>query len=729
MTNRLSITFKIGFSFAIIGFILVSLLTLKTNRDTRELMAQRDDIATQISIDPVFRREQVVFNLLESTAQQITANPQVTQLLYERDSEALSQIALPALDQMSRFGIDVYMFHLPDGTALLRAHAPQHTDPEISHPRPMVNDVHHHQHSVTGIEQCSEIVAYRHIEPIFHEGEYIGAIELGTVLGKEILEIWQRAVGGHWSLFALAEDGAELLHRSDECTREVCASAHQEIIDDMRHGKNVFLELRNYQIQFIPLQSYCGEYQWFLQRSYDNSAIISKNRQQITSTIMTGLLIVALYSALVYLVLRYLLRPLGELVGKAQLWAKGELNRPVQIDSADEIGTLAKAMESMRREIYQSREQLLAYSAEKEQSYRTLFEHSPEGVLILDHQLRIVDCNSAAAKMLGETPSRMTGRTPLDFSPIRQPVGGDSRERFPYYVQKALAGEICRFEWTYRDTEGDDIIAEVILSHLGIHSRDNLLMLCRNNTQLQRLEQEKKMQEFTLIQSAKMAEIGSIVGSIAHQWRQPLNNLNIIAQSMQMLHESKELTEKEINKSIDDITQVLDFMTETIDSFTDFFKPSTTVTVFELCRSVKRVLDVIQGQMSSDKVQVEFHCHQPVQVEGLPGEFQQVILNLLNNAREAIIEQNHGDGGHITINIDMIDNRAMLRITDSGPGIPRELLPDKLFEPFLTTKGDQGTGIGLAMSRTILEKINGTITAHNEAKGACFVITIPLAKS
>ncbi|MBB5020791.1 PAS domain S-box protein [Desulfurispira natronophila] len=367
----------------------------------------------------------------------------------------------------------------------------------------------------------------------------------------------------------------------------------------------------------------------------------------------------------------------------------------------------------------------VARRMETEQSYQALVENSPEGILLMDSECRFVSANPAAARMLMMEPQQLQGLTPLDISPSQQPDGLSSDQKLQQAVERVSQDKVTQLEWTHLDELGDEVLTEVVISKLDRESSGCMLVLWRDITEVRRLQHERQLQEVALTQQSKMAELGNMMGAIAHQWKQPLNNIALHMQYLPELYEDGKLTSEELERATSRIMELLKFMATTIEDFRNFFKPSGDLEAFDLHRSVVDVVEIIKGQLVKDTVTVNIADTPNCRIQGRRGEFQQVVLNILNNAREAIVEQKPLCR-EIDISFQLDDSFVGVTICDHAGGIPAHLLPDKLFNPFVSTKGQQGTGIGLSLSRSIIEKMNGSVTAHNSDDGACFYIQFPL---
>ncbi len=241
-------------------------------------------------------------------------------------------------------------------------------------------------------------------------------------------------------------------------------------------------------------------------------------------------------------------------------------------------------------------------------------------------------------------------------------------------------------------------------------------------------KKEKEQNKKLLVQHSKLAGLGEMIGSIAHQWKQPLNSLGLIIQDMPEAYEYGEVDKAYLDNVVDISMEQIDFMTRTIEDFRNFFKPSLKEERFDITDSVNDITKLLAPQFHSKEIGLTVDNRLTGQtVNGIKNEFDQVVFNLLNNAKEAIIEA--GVDGKISILLEPKDNTVSLTVTDNGGGVDAVIL-EKVFEPYATSKGESGTGIGLYMAKTIIEEhMHGTITLENIDGGARFTITLPQSET
>ncbi|MBN2825249.1 MAG: hypothetical protein JXQ76_08000, partial [Campylobacterales bacterium] len=255
--------------------------------------------------------------------------------------------------------------------------------------------------------------------------------------------------------------------------------------------------------------------------------------------------------------------------------------------------------------------------------------------------------------------------------------------------------------------------------------RDNLNGLNQNlNSKVKEKLKELREQEQLLIQQSKLAAMGEMIGSIAHQWRQPLNLLSLKKDLLILSYEKGELNEAflvEYDKSINDTIQ---YMSKTIDDFRNFFKPSKQKEYFDIVEAIDAIVNMIQVQLNQQGIELTIHSKsETIEFYGYPNEFKQVIINLIKNAQDAIDSQNIR--GKIDIYLATNETSITIKVADNAGGVPKDI-GSKIFEPYFTTKFQkQGTGLGLYMSKSIIERnMNGGLSVENQNDGAVFTITL-----
>ncbi len=242
-----------------------------------------------------------------------------------------------------------------------------------------------------------------------------------------------------------------------------------------------------------------------------------------------------------------------------------------------------------------------------------------------------------------------------------------------------------------------------------------------------KLERERQVQEAILIQQSKMAALGEMIGAIAHQWKQPINIISLFAQNTLDMLEYDEVDIEKFKQDERHIIQQVEFMAQTIDDFKNFFSPTKEVSSFDPYEAIKITLRILAAPLKKRSIEVTVDTANNKNVVGYPNELRHAIFNIINNAKD-VLEERKIKSPKIEIRFESKDNMQIIYIKDNGGGIDSALLPDKLFEPYITTKGEKGTGVGLQICKIVIEKnMNGEISARNTEDGAEFIIKIPVS--
>ena len=236
--------------------------------------------------------------------------------------------------------------------------------------------------------------------------------------------------------------------------------------------------------------------------------------------------------------------------------------------------------------------------------------------------------------------------------------------------------------------------------------------------------EELREKEQMLIHQSRLAALGEMIGNIAHQWRQPLNMLGLLAQDLSMTYKKGEFSTEYFEANVKKVLETILHMSKTIDDFMYFFSPNKEKSEFQVLEIIEKTIFLLEGSIDKQKIKIAVVPACDPVVNGYANEFSQVLLNILFNARDAFVTQ-AVISPTITIEVSTDEGKCVLLITDNAGGIPEEII-GRIFDPYFTTKGpDKGTGIGLFMSKTIIEKnMGGSLSAHNVGGGTQFRIEL-----
>ena len=232
-----------------------------------------------------------------------------------------------------------------------------------------------------------------------------------------------------------------------------------------------------------------------------------------------------------------------------------------------------------------------------------------------------------------------------------------------------------------------------------------------------------KQNEF-LIQQSKLAEMGEMIASVAHQWNEPLVELSALVQKMELLYTMKKVNKETVSDFTDDAMVQIKYMSDTLKDFRNFLKPSTLKKEFGVKKAIKEIFEIVGKQIFYLNIKVDFEYEdEEIFVYGYENELKQVLLNMINNAKNKIVKLENFKG-LIAIRVYCKEEFTVVEIEDNAGAIDKEVI-EHLFEPFFTTKED-GLGYGLYLAKVIVEdKMDGKLEVQNRNRSVVFSIKIP----
>lgn len=284
---------------------------------------------------------------------------------------------------------------------------------------------------------------------------------------------------------------------------------------------------------------------------------------------------------------------------------------------------------------------------------------------------------------------------------------------------KIKAFEVGGVDYITKPFSNQEVLARV----------SNHLNLSEYMEYLQQINEEK---ERLMFQQSKMAQMGELIGNIAHQWKQPISVVIMIINNIKSdLALGLKTQIKDEMDQIEDIQNTMNFLSQTIDDFQSFFSPSKKKMVFNAYEAIEKNKIILKTTFKHREIQI-IEDVKGVEIEGYLNEFAQALMIILNNAKDVL--ETIETPRYLFLDIVEEDNNAVIKIKDNGGGVNEEII-DKVFEPYVTTKSEkQGTGIGLYISKQIIEEhMGGTINVKNieyeyenqTCKGAEFIVTVP----
>jgi PAS domain S-box-containing protein len=370
------------------------------------------------------------------------------------------------------------------------------------------------------------------------------------------------------------------------------------------------------------------------------------------------------------------------------------------------------------------------------EEWELTFNSVPDLIAIIDDQHRMVRVNKAMAERLDREPGECLGLTcfevihdsklPPEFCPHSRTMGDGGKYNVELREER-LGGDYLVSTTPLLDREGRMTGTVHVARDITEHNRAEVALKRAYDEMEKRVEErtaELRDKDQMLLLQSRQAAMGEMIGNIAHQWRQPLNTLGLTIQQLPLLYDLGKIDRDILNQCVSSSMGLIQHMSRTIDDFRNYFRPDKEKIEFNVHDAIVHTLSLLEGTLQSPQIDITIIAKNDPVIYGYQNEFSQVLLNILMNARDAILERNIADP-RVTITIGSEDGRAVVTIADSAGGISKDII-NKIFDPYFTTKGpQQGTGVGLFMSKTIIEKnMGGRLSVCNNADGAEFRIEV-----
>ena len=395
-------------------------------------------------------------------------------------------------------------------------------------------------------------------------------------------------------------------------------------------------------------------------------------------------------------------------------------------------------LEMQNTELRQARDEVEA-ALEK---YTDLYDFAPVGYFTLDRNAAIIAMNLAGACLIGGVRSRLIG------SLFGQFVAAADRPAFTAFLDKVLTcrvKESCEVALLSKGNQPVIVQIEAMATASGQEFRlaliDITVRRCAEEAlteKRQELEELKRSQEVRIIQAMgelrrkdqmlirqdRLAMMGGLINNISHQWRQPLSTLGLIIQQLPLSYDSAKFSRESLEEDTETGMELIRHMAQTINVFRNFFRPDKELITFSVNQVIGQTVTLIKMSFEEQQISIAHQTEGNPMVSGYPNEYAQVLLNILMNARDALVEHNVDDA-RILLNTFAEGGTTVVTVTDNAGGISKEII-DRVFDPYFTTKRpDKGAGIGLFMSKAIIEKnMGGLLTVRNTGDGAEFRINV-----
>ncbi len=341
----------------------------------------------------------------------------------------------------------------------------------------------------------------------------------------------------------------------------------------------------------------------------------------------------------------------------------------------------------------------------------------PASILIKDRDGVIIYANKKSNEFFNQED--IIGKTARDLLPLE--IAKEVELSDKKIIENGKYEEVKEIY----DADGKLVITRTLGFKLEVNNNLHVGLVMIDITQSYLDKKELENKDEIMIAQSRHAAMGEMISMIAHQWRQPISVIAMDANNIIVDVELSFLNEKDLLSSAKDILKQTQELSKTIDDFRDFFKPNKNANKIFLKQVLDDALGVIGTSLQSSNIEVELNIDESIEIKTFSRELMQVFINIIKNAKEILIEKDI-DKKAISINFTKDKKFIKIEICDNANGIDSKIIKN-IFNPYFTTKGEKnGTGLGLYMSKTIVEKhLGGVIQAYNKNDGACFEIRLP----
>lgn len=263
-----------------------------------------------------------------------------------------------------------------------------------------------------------------------------------------------------------------------------------------------------------------------------------------------------------------------------------------------------------------------------------------------------------------------------------------------------------------------------------IFDEDNyyIASVCQDITERIKLTQDIKAKDAMMIVQSRQAAMGNMIGLIAHQWKQPLNIIQMITNVFKIDIEMGVREDNGDSKKLNEIESQVMYLSQTVDDFKNFFKPNKEKSFKNIDDIMEQTIGLLEHSFNNHNIKIIENYNVKAEVSLVPNELMQVFVNILNNAKDALVSKKV-QNPQIEIKSFENEGSCIVEISDNAGGIPENAI-DKMGELYFTTKGEAGTGLGIYMSKIIVEKeLGGSLKWRNIDNGALFSIALPRDKN
>ncbi len=698
--------------FAVIIVILYTMMSHGSKRKIEEFKLSKIK-QYELIYESIYNKYEQRAEIILDT---VVDDKKVLELFSKRDREGLYLYLKNKCEIFSKYNLNQFHFHLPNNDSFLRFDRLNLYGDSLSGIRETVSYVNKNKVAIDGFEEGKIFNGYRYIYPLFYDQEqkkYLGSVEVSFSAYGMISEIMQ-----------LYDAKANFI-------------ISKEIVDK----KVLESEMTNYIDSPYPDYYYLKAIKDKLTIEY--SSIDTNLPKTITDEVTKKIKdkkTFAIYNndkEMLEIIIP-ILNPIStEAVAAIIIEVESEFiqNKKVNFFIIFFIIVLLLSI------IYYIIFRLFTLNSklsDNQQKLYSIINEANSGIATLDKEGNFLEVNYMYTKLLGYTREEFKTLNCIELSTAKYEKSSRLILREVLETGKVINirkeciskdGTIIHMELSFNrlpDRKSFVVVANSLDEKLKLEAAHKELKLLNENLYEKVKEQVAKLrlQDKMLFQQSKLAAMGEMMDAVAHQWKQPLGVIQLKANEIEMMVSFNELTNEYGLDVSEKIQRQVNHLIETIDEFRSFFRPKMNLEEITIKKLIDSTLLLMKDELVKNTIQTTFIGDETLTVNLIPNEFKHVLLNIISNTKYEFERQNKKDA-KIEFMVETFNDTIQLKIQDNAGGVPEDLI-STIFNVNVTTKPEgKGTGIGLYMSKNIIEKIHGTISVKNNDKGALFIISIP----
>ncbi len=626
---------------------------------------------------------------------------EVQSIFKSRDRNKLYTHLIETYSLLKFNNIKQLHFHLPNNDSFLRFHRPKKYGDNLTNIRETVKYVNETKKPIDGFEEGRIYNGYRFVYPLFYNKEHIGSVEVSFSTAAMNLEFIK-----NYKIIS------NFLILKDRVDNKVFKSEKNNYIQTP--FKKFYVEKKT--LSFIGKNT-----------NHKLKEPISENTRKHIDKYALSNKSLSLYDNKRKEVITFI-----------------KVKNPItkKVAGIFTVRSDAKYIHNKINNFYLSLSILILFIANilffiyiiknNNRKLKTILEEADSGIALMSLDGSFLEVNHIYCDLLGYSKEELLNLSCLELS------SNDTKHKAKQILEEAKQkGKVSKVRKECIAKNGTLINLELSLTLLPsndafiavLNSLEDKIQLeyLNNNLQLEVDDavEDLRLKDAMLSQTSKMAAMGEMIDSIAHQWMQPIGVIRMRLQMLEMDLDYNQLTDEKIRETTQSGDKQIVHLVNTINEFRAFFRPNSKVEEIPIKAIIDSTLLLTQDDLIKNTIKTKIIGNDTAVIKVNASEFKHVVINIINNAKDAFNDNNiDKENRNIIFNIQQIEDKTILTISDNAGGIPTHIIP-KIFEANFTTKEEgKGTGIGLYMTKQIIDKNNATIKVENIDNGACFIITI-----